>query len=223
MCGGLAIALGLRPTCALLNDINAHAINFFNWLKSGLVITIRMENNRALYYAHRSEFNQVIKNGGTHSKKAAELFYYLNRTCYNGLCRFNLSGEFNVPFGLYKRPRYLRDFTKYKGIIQQWKFTADDFQRIRLASSDFVYADPPYDVEFTEYSTGGFSWDDQVRLAKWLSEHRGPVVLCNQATSRICALYNDMGFDLRYLDAPRLISCKGDRKSVKEVIALKDV
>ncbi len=205
----------------MLNDINVHAINFFQWLKKGLVITIHMENNRALYYTHRMKFNEIIKDGATQSKEAAELFYYLNRTCYNGLCRFNLSGQFNVPFGKYKRPCYIRDFTSYKTVFQHWKFSVGDFENIQLVPSDFLYADPPYDVEFTEYSTGGFSWDDQVRLAKWLIRHSGPVVLCNQATTRVCALYNDLGFELRFIDAPRLISCKGDRKRVKEVVALK--
>lgn len=221
LCGGLSVALGLSPSRALLNDVNVHAINFFRWLKRGLIITIRMENNQRVYYAHRKRFNEIVKDGGSESKEAAEIFYYLNRTCYNGLCRFNLSGEFNVPFGQYKRPRYIRDFTAYKRVFRHWKFSVGDFGKVQLLPSDFLYADPPYDVEFTEYSSGGFSWDDQVRLARWLLRHSGPVVLCNQATPRVCALYNDLGFELRFFDAPRLISCKGDRKRVKEVVALK--
>ena len=57
------------------------------------------------------------------------------------------------------------------------------------SSRDFVYADPPYDVEFTHYSKDGFGWDQQVRTAEWLAAHRGPVVLSNQATPRITSLY----------------------------------
>ena len=55
-------------------------------------------------------------------------------------------------------------------------------------------ADPPYDVEFTTYSAGGFGWDDQVRTAELLAGHRGPVLLSNQATRRIVNLYRRLGF-----------------------------
>lgn len=130
LCGGLAVALGLMPTRALLNDINTHAINFFQWLKNGLVIAIPMENNQRLYYQHRKRFNELVKTGKANSQEAAELFYYLNRTCYNGLCRFNRSGEFNVPFGRYKIINYVRDFTPYKRVFQEWEFTTGDFESV---------------------------------------------------------------------------------------------
>ena len=223
LCGGLAITLGLRPAKALLNDINIHAINFFQWLRRGLVITISMENNSKLYYSHRQKFNQLITNGNSDSKEAAELFYYLNRTGYNGLCRFNSSGGFNVPFGRYGKINYTRDFTSYKSIFQDWDFTMGDFEQVRLLPSDFVYADPPYDVEFRQYSKEGFPWTDQIRLAEWLSHHSGPVVLSNQATDRICRLYRGLGFKLTFLSAPRMISCNGDRSPAKEVVAVKGV
>ncbi|MEM2942174.1 MAG: Dam family site-specific DNA-(adenine-N6)-methyltransferase [Candidatus Bathyarchaeia archaeon] len=223
LCGGLAVALGLMPNQALLNDINIHAINFFKWLKQGLTPTIPMENNRRLYYAHRDRFNALIKTGKADSEEAAQLFYYLNHTCYNGLCRFNRSGEFNVPFGRYNKINYMHDFTPYQHAFQRWEFTSGDFETVPLDPDDFVYADPPYDVEFTQYSKEGFTWEDQVRLARWLKEHPGPVVLSNQATGRICKLYSDLGYQLRMLEAPRLISCKGDRKPAREVLALRGV
>ncbi|MGB6680341.1 MAG: Dam family site-specific DNA-(adenine-N6)-methyltransferase [Candidatus Bathyarchaeia archaeon] len=224
LCGGLAVTLGLMPTHALLNDINIHAINFFVWLKKGLVISISMENNRELYYQHRKRFNELIKTGKNSSKEAAGLFYYLNRTCYNGLCRFNLSGEFNVPFGSYKKINYVRDFTPYKLVFRNWDFTTGDFEDVSLDPEDFVYADPPYDVEFTQYSKEGFSWEDQIRLAKWLKHHKGPVVLSNQATKRIRKLYIDLGYQLRFFNVPRMISCKGDKRiPAVEVLALRGV
>jgi DNA adenine methylase len=223
LCGGLAVTLGLMPALAILNDINAHAINFFRWLKKGLVVTIRMENDSKLYYCHRRRFNQLIGSGKADSKEAAELFYYLNRTCYNGLCRFNSSGEFNVPIGRYAKINYTRDFSPYKAIFRNWRFSAGDFEKVELSPDDFVYANPPYDVEFRQYSKEGFSWSDQVRLARWLSNHTGPVVLSNQATDRIRLLYEETGFKLTYLSGPRMISCSGDRTPAKEVIAVRGV
>jgi DNA adenine methylase len=224
LCGGLAVALGLKPEQALLNDINFHAINLFRWVKNGLVITTPMRNNRKMFYTYRERFKDLIKNGKAGSKEAAALFYYLNRTCYNGLCRFNRSGEFNVPFGRYKRINYIRDFSGYKDMFSNWTFKVGDFEDVPLENDDFVYADPPYDVEFRQYSKEGFTWGDQVRLAKWLVKHPGPVVLSNQATPRIRTLYSELGFKLRFLEAPRMISCKGaKRKPATEVVALRGV
>jgi DNA adenine methylase len=99
--GGLAVTLAMMPGRALLNDINPHAINFYTWLKHGIDIKIEMRNDRGLYYAHRERFNHLITHGYAASEEAAALFYYLNRSGYNWLCRFNQKGGFNVPFGRY--------------------------------------------------------------------------------------------------------------------------
>ena len=217
--GGMAVALGLMSKEALLNDINRHLINFYRWLERGLVADAEMENDKKLYYRHRQRFNEVIRQGREDTQEAAELFYYLNRTGYNGLCRFNRKGEFNVPFGRYKTINYTRDFREYVSVLSNWQLICVDFEQVEVTPDDFVYADPPYDVEFTSYSAGGFDWDDQVRLAEWLARHPGPVVASNQATERIVRLYDRLGFDIRLLDAPRRISCTGDRTPAREMLA----
>jgi DNA adenine methylase len=220
-CGGLAVALGLRPRRALLNDVNPHLVNFYRWLKAGWKPTLRMENDSKLFYAHRETFNRLLAAGKGESRKAAELFYYLNRTGYNGLCRFNGSGEFNVPFGSYVTINYAREFDLHQHALGSWEFSCADLGEVALERGDFVYADPPYDVPFTQYSKGGFSWDDQQRTAELLARHQGPVVLANQATDRILALYERLGFEIQILAAPRRISCTGDRKPAREVLATK--
>ncbi|MFN2492110.1 MAG: DNA adenine methylase [Pyrinomonadaceae bacterium] len=222
-CGGLAVTLGLLPEQALLNDINPHLINFYRWLKRGLTMSIEMANEEGLFYAHRMRFNQLLGSGKAETKEAASLFYYLNRTGYNGLCRFNRSGEFNVPFGSYKKINYIRNFVAYKAALANWEFTSATFNRIPLRRNDFVYADPPYDVEFTQYSKDGFGWEDQVKTAEWLGKHLGPVVLSNQATKRIVQLYGKLGYTIIKLNAPRRISCTGDRSPAEEVLALKNL
>jgi DNA adenine methylase len=221
--GGMAIALGLKPGSALLNDTNPHLINFYRWLKSGLVITIDMENDRGLFYRHRRRFNELICEGGIYSLEAASLFYYLNRTGFNGLCRFNSRGEFNVPFGKYKKITYRTDFTPYVAGLANWELRTGDVSAINIEADDFVYADPPYDVEFTTYSAGGFSWNDQVRLAHWLAGLQNPIVASNQATKRILDLYGSLGFDIAILDGPRMISCNGDRTPAKEMLATRGI
>jgi DNA adenine methylase len=223
-CGGLAVTLGLMPKRALLNDINPHLINFYCWLKRGLVISsLKMIKNEARFYQYRKRFNKLLVDGKGETAEAAALFYYLNRTCFNGLCRFNRSGEFNVPFGSYRKINYKSDFLEYKEVLSEWKFTCGSFDKLQLRPTDFVYADPPYDVEFTQYSKGGFSLQDQIRTAEWLTKHPGPVILSNQATVQILELYGDLGFRLVKLPGPRRISCNGDRTPAEEVLALRNL
>jgi len=222
-CGGLAVALGLNPERALLNDVNPHLINFYRWLKRGLKTDLEMSNVEKGFYAARERFNHLLAHAGEDSAEAAALFYYLNRTGYNGLCRFNNKGEFNVPFGRYKKIGYRDDFRDYARVFAKWEFTQRDFESVPLEKGDFVYADPPYDVEFTSYSKGGFSWSDQKRTAKWLAKHKGPVILVNQKTEQIVDLYRGLGYALEFLIAPRMINSTGDRTPAREVFATRNL
>jgi DNA adenine methylase len=222
-CGALAVTLGLLPDRALLNDVNPHVVNFYRWLQQGLLVTIEMANRSKVYYAQRQRFNALLAAGEADTAEAASLFYYLNRTGYNGLCRFNRDGAFNVPFGRYEKVEYRRDFTPYRPVLSRFEFASHDFEAIALRDDDFVYADPPYDVAFRQYSRGGFGWDEQVRTAEWLARHPGPVVLSNQATDRIVELYTSLGYGLTFVTAPRHISCTGDRTPAREVLATRNV
>ena len=217
------MALGLRPERALLNDANLHLINFYRRLQRGLAVRILLENREDLYYQHRDRFNALVAESGAGSEEAAALFYYLNRTGFNGLCRLNRDGRFNVPFGRYATIRYQYDFAAYQPLLENWAFTSDDFETVALEPDDFVYADPPYDVEFTQYARDGFRWADQERAAEWLAAHPGPVVLVNQATARVERLYRHLGFAVAFIDAPRRISCTGDRSPAREIIAARNL
>lgn len=222
-CGGLSIALGLRPCRALLNDKNHHLINFYRWLQRGLLVSGDMANDQATYYRNREAFNALQTSGHSGSAEAAGLFYYLNKTGYNGLCRLNKQGHFNVPFGRYSSRNYRRDFREYKDLLSHWDFRSSDFEDLKLGADDFVYADPPYDVEFTRYGTSTFTWSDHVRLATWLKQHRGPVLVSNEATDRIVTLYRDLGFHIQKLSAPRSISSDGSRGRANEILASRGV
>jgi DNA adenine methylase len=222
-CGGLAVSLGLRPARALLNDSNPHLIAFYEWLARGLTIDLPMKNDERQFYQHRQRFNALVDGGETGGPEAASLFYYLNRTGYNGLCRFNSRGRFNVPFGRYRTIRYTREFTAYKPVLSAWTFSIGDIEHLALEDEDFVYADPPYDVEFTQYARQKFLWRDQERTAEVLARHPGPVVLVNQATPRVEKLYRALAFDVKFLQAPRRISANGDRRPAKEIVATRNL
>src|SRR5438093_53936 len=107
--------------------------------------------------------------------------------------------------------------------LADWTFSSTDVEAVPVDHDDFVYADPPYDVEFTQYAKDGFAWEDQERTAVWLSKHRGPVVLVNQATARVEKLYRRLAYNVRFLEAPRRISCTGDRTPAREIMGTRNV
>lgn len=232
--GGLSVSLGLRPRVALVNDINQHVINFYRWLRIGFdgaptfcMDSVPMRNERDVYLCNRTRFNELIDLRLGCSPEAAMLFWYLNRTGYNGLCRFNKGGHYNVPFGSYKRIDYsgmVGKFPHFQDALLGWRFVSRDFALVPTLPGDFIYADPPYDgaqTSFVGYAPAGFGWEDQVRLAGFLARHEGPVVTSNAATERIVALYEAKGFAVEFVDAPRRISCTGDRTPAREIVATK--
>ncbi len=229
--GGMNVALGLRPERALLCDANPHLINFYHRLRDSRPFNLEMRNSEHLYYKYREAFNHIIKPsweggiGGLATATAAELFYYLNRTCFNGLCRFNESGFFNVPFGKYKTINYRQDFSDYAAKLSSWSILWQTFD-VTIAqadNSDFIYADPPYDGTFVDYSKDGFTWEQQVSLAKRLFWHKGPVVASNAATPRILELYRDLRFDVGMISSKRRIAASGNRLDAVEMFAIKNL
>ncbi len=222
--GGMAITLGLLPERALINDVNPHLINFYYQTQQGLQIAeSELANERDFYFKQRALFNSLIEADKANTSQAAALFYYLNRTGFNGLCRFNSRGLFNVPFGRYKTINYIRDFSEYTRKLTHWTFECTDFERLTIKADDFLYVDPPYDVEFTKYSKEDFTWKDQERLAEWLRSLTTPMVVSNQATERVMDLYSKAGFTIRTVSAPRRISCTGDREPALEMLATRNI
>lgn len=219
--GGMAVALGLNPEDALLNDLNSHLINFYIQVSRGLKVDFSLKNDKGFYYQARHRFNELIQTDAYRNKEAACLFYFLIRTGYNGLCRFNREGNFNVPFGQHANIQYATDFLEYRETLQRWQFKNQDFEKLSLQGNEFIYADPPYDAAFTKYHGESFTWEDQCRLAEWLRRHRGPVVASNHATTRVCRLYRQLGFTIKKIQAPRRISCTGNREPVQEMLAFR--
>lgn len=222
--GGAAAAFGLQPDRVIVNDVNPHLVNFYRQVWCGLTITIEMRNDRSVYDSHRAWFNFLIECRRHETPEAAQLFYYLNRTGFNGLCRFNQQGLFNVPFGKYATITYAQDFQVYtEAMRRRWVVCRGDFTALQKPDDAFIYADPPYDVEFTAYHADGFSWDDQVRCAYWLAAHPGPVVVSNQATPRILELYRSCNFEIDLITMPRKISCNGNRAPAPEILAYRNI
>lgn len=239
--GSASVPFGLNPDRVLLNDLNPHTVNLHRWVQTGLEIKVLLQYEKRRYYLYRHWFNSLVPDHSD-TMLAATLFYYLNRCCVNGIVRLNSKKEFNVSFGEYKSVNFITDFSPWQERMKNWSLTSVDFAQVELDSSDFVYADPPYDSVaegsitqlalfpeaseckqgkgFTGY-TAKFPWADQVRLAKHLINHPGPVLISNAATQRIIDLYENLGFEVRTLMVKRSVDPHGDRSNAKEIIAWK--
>ncbi len=118
----------------LLNDINPDLINLYNLLKAqpdAVIHDARQfftsgNNQESVYYGLREEFNAT-----TDDYYRAVLFLYLNRHGYNGLCRYSLTGRFNVPFGRYKKPYFPEEeMLVFAEKSQRATFTCLPFEKV---------------------------------------------------------------------------------------------
>ena len=170
--GSGVVAFNLAPDRALLADTNQHLIRFFQGVQSGSITpthtrefleregNILQERGEDHYYAIRERFNA----------EAYPLdFLFLNRSCFNGLMRFNLKGGFNVPFCRKPdrfRPAYVTKIVNQVKWLQRrmrgrdWTFKVADWRDTlkEVAPEDFVYLDPPYVGRHTDYYN---QWSDE--------------------------------------------------------------
>ncbi|WP_434638423.1 adenine-specific DNA-methyltransferase [Klebsiella sp. I138] len=217
----------------ILADINSDLIGLYNIVKTQTdeyVAAARdmftPENNAAeQYYQFRTEFNQ-----SQDPLRRAVLFLYLNRHGYNGLCRYNLRGEFNVPFGRYKKPYFPEaELYHFAQKAQNAYFYCESYadSMARADGSSVVYCDPPYaplssTANFTAYHTSSFNSEQQAhlaRLAENLLEQRVPVLISNHDTALTREWYRLA--KLHVVKVRRSISSNGGtRKKVDELLAL---
>lgn len=232
-CGSAAVFLNSEFEQNLICDTNSDLINLYQQLKidKGSFIKyceqffVHENNTEEKYYQLRERFNK------TKSKKLrAALFLYLNRHGYNGLCRYNKSGQFNVPVGRYKKtilPRERMEFFSRKA--KKAEFQLSDFESTikKSQAGDVIYCDPPYvplndsNTSF-KYEKNGFSMEQQIRLSQLAEEtaERGiPVLISNHLTDFTEEIYKNG--QLTKFTVRRSISCKGDKRvKAAEVLAL---
>ena len=157
----------------------------------------------------------------------AVYFLYLNRHCYRGLCRYNLSGVFNVPYGNYKNPYFPEnEIRAFAEKAKRANFVCASYEETlaMVKREDVIYCDPPYDDTFTAYHTKGFNEDNQYHLASillHLSSLGHSVVVSNSDTQLTRSLYRDL--KIYELDAKRSMGVAGgEGKSAREIIAVSE-
>ncbi len=217
-----------RSGPAVAGDKNPELMNFYRVVQKhpgSLIRTLadpKFRNDPESYNALRGEFNGLIGTG-RHPVDRAALLLYLNKHSYNGLWRVNRHGHYNVPFGRHARLSLPSpdDLLGFSAMLQGVRLMRADFERIVQSAvpGDFVYFDPPYHplsktASFTDYTTGGFSFEDQERLARCFRKLSGRgvrLMLSNSCTPEIRKLYED--FSIHTVPAKRFINCKGEKRN----------
>lgn len=226
--GSAAVFFHLKPKNAILADNNSELIDTYLAIRNNYVLI--EEHLKRHHRLHCSDYYYKVRASRprTPHTKAAR-FIYLNRTCWNGLYRVNLSGVFNVPKGT--KDKVFIDADDFAGIaklLRRCKLHKNDFQKTieKAKRNDFLFIDPPYTVKhdnngFVKYNENLFKWEDQIRLRDCVIEaaDRGVQVLMTNADHKsVRKLYRGY-FEIR--PAYRKSVLSGDAKyrgGVKELI-----
>lgn len=218
----------------LLNDVNPDLITLYKFVKArpktfvndAKKLFVQANNDKVAYYGLRKEFNE-----SNDPYYRSLLFLYLNRHGFNGLCRYNLSGGFNVPFGDYTKPYFPEDeIFAFSEKAKKAKFVCEDFKKTfaRARKGNVIYCDPPYaplsdTANFTSYAAGGFGANCQADLA-FKAENAAfkrniPVLISNHDTALTRKLYDNA--EQSFVSVARSISQNGQgRNKVAEIFAL---
>ncbi|WP_074011181.1 DNA adenine methylase [Numidum massiliense] len=217
--GGGAVFFHLEPRRALLNDINAKLMRAYRQVRDryGRVrreldelqatyernhrtflerkkvahSEVRVPNpNECLYYRMREEFNCP---SGQYLE--ATVYYFINKTAYSGMIRYNKKGEYNVPYGHYNRFNANVLTRQHSELLRSAHICTTDYGRIlrETNDNDFIFLDPPYDCVFTDYGNLRFSGDfaeaEHRRLAADFKNLSGKALMVISKTPFIEALY----------------------------------
>ena len=216
-----------------LNDKNAELINAYLAIQKepqkllNELNLMQKAHSKEHFYSIRA-LDREVKFSTLSPIFRAARFIYLNKTCFNGLCRYNAKGQFNTPFGAYKNPKIYDEMLILNAhyALQDAVILNEDFEFVRdlTKKGDFVYFDPPYfplnlTSSFTSY-TQNFLENEQIRLYALFCDlnSRGVKLLqSNSSTDFIKNLYKN--FQIQAIQAKRAINCKGDKRgTVSELI-----
>lgn len=224
-CGSGAISLGLEHPNVILNDVNRSLMQLWHNIQEGKTPKLISCPDSKFYAETRDAFNlikdDVIIQKDTIDVNAGDLYYFLNKFAFNGLYRENKKGKFNASWNNATKSIEI-DWECYQSLIAKWELHNQNFIDVSIPDNALIYADPPYDDTFANYSKGGFNFTQQENLALHLSNlaKKGiPIIASNSWTERIVNLYENLGFAVLSAHAPRRISCDGNRDDAKEMIA----
>lgn len=191
--GGGAVYFYLNPDKAVISDLHVELIDFYRSIGGGFSAEIydfmkNHPNDQETYYKVRGlEHGECLDN--------AKRFYYLRKTCYRGMLRYNKKGEFNIPYGRYKTYNY-EDIKndKYETLLKRTEILNKDFEYIFKnynQDTNFMFLDPPYDSEFTDYGYCSFGKEEHKKLAECFKSTKIRCLMIIGKTPFIEEMYKD--------------------------------
>lgn len=217
----------------LLAETNPHLIDLFTQLQNEGETFIEYckqwfnekNNQKHRYYELRERFNHCKSR-----RLRSALFIYLNRHGFNGLCRYNQKGLYNVPFGTYQKPYFpYKEMLAFKEKAANANFIHQDFRKtFTLAEAgDVIYCDPPYyplskTAYFTSYHHQGFKEAEQIELARLAIEasQKGIHVIISNHDTPFVRHHYQAAKSIVSFEVTRSISCLGNKRvSAPEVLA----
>lgn len=231
--GGGALFFYLLPKEAILIDTNEDIVNSYKIIQNNLhdlIVSLKKHKNEKKYFYEVRNIDRVPEEFSNLSDiERASRTIFLNRCCFNGLYRVNSKGQFNVPFGKYKNPKFCdeKNLIAVNQVLRNTQIINTDFSKcLEFAdSNDFIYFDPPYQpisntANFTSYTKDNFSVEDQKSLSnvfKKLDDRGCKVMLSNSYNEFILDLYRD--YNIHTLSAKRAINSDAyGRGKIKEVL-----
>jgi DNA adenine methylase len=191
--GGGAVFFKMAPAKAVISDVHTELIDFYTSIKNGHSKDIYefMENhpNEEMEYYNVREM--AINNPLDNAKR----FYYLRKTCFRGMLRYNKKGQFNIPFGRYSTINYEDLLNKnYEELLGRTEFLKTSYETIfknYIDENNFMFLDPPYDSEFTDYGYCQFDRKEHEKLAKLFKETKIRCLMIIGKTDFIEKLYEE--------------------------------
>lgn len=192
--GGGAVFFYLSPQKAVINDVHKELVDFYRSIaeKKSQEIYKCMENlpnEEETYYKVRDKMliNSPLDN--------AIKFYYLRKTCFRGMLRYNKDGKFNIPYGRYKTINYSDLQNKaYEELLSRTEVLNESFEYLFEHYNDannFMFLDPPYDSEFTDYGYCKFGKEEQKKLSELFKSTKIKCLMIIGKTAYIEELYKD--------------------------------
>lgn len=228
--GGAAAFFALQPKLALLSDLNSELIATYRAIctePNEVYSKLRVHQSKHLEY--EDYYYKIRSSNPVTPASCAAKFIYLNRTCFNGLYRVNLRGEFNVPKGT-KDSVILRtdDFERVSSALDRATLINADFEDVldQCVAGDFAFIDPPYTAKhnangFLKYNEKIFSWEDQRRLAACVRRFKargGKALITNAAHQSVIELYQDVG-DISQVSRASVIASETKRRgNIEELV-----
>lgn len=230
--GGGALFFELQPEHAYISDMNEELINLYSVVRDNVYELIKDLSKHEVskeYFLEIRNIDRTEQYTELSDVERASRFIYLNRTCFNGMYRVNSQGQFNVPFGHYKKPRIIdeNNLLNCSELLKKTEIKCADFSEIltKVKKGDLVYFDPPYvplneTSSFTSYTKDGFDINMQFKLRDVCDEldNKGvKFMLSNSDTKLVNELY--VNYEIKKVFASRQINANADgRGKITEVL-----